>query len=183
MKKFVYFLNIIHYFIFQLMIKSHKQFRHLIWNVIVFVGEKLKIKKIKWYRNWHYNNDKLVKFYYNKKSGFIISRTHHTFGLIYTCYSGTVSMIIGGCFMIGFNEINNKLIPLIEVLFVMICYIPSYKAVFSNDRYLKYYKEFEKNDKIWHKKWKRRTIIFCAIGIVSFLSSGFITFGIAIALK
>ena len=41
---------------------------------------------------------------------------------------------------------------------LVLCYIPAYKAVFLKDKYLQYFKQFEKEDEHWHKKWKRRTI-------------------------
>ena len=40
-------------------------------------------------------------------------------------------------------------------------YIPVYKAVFSNNRYLEYFKEFEKENRAWHRKWARITTAFC----------------------
>ena len=48
-----------------------------------------------------------------------------------------------------------------------ICYIPAYKAVFSNDRYMKYFKKFEKKDEHWHKKWKWITFLFAIGGMVT----------------
>ena len=46
-------------------------------------------------------------------------------------------------------------------------YLPAYKAVFSHDRYLIFFKQFERNDKKWHRKWKIRSIIFCAASIIA----------------
>ena len=48
----------------------------------------------------------------------------------------------------------------------MVSYIPAYKAVFTDSRYLKYFKQFEKEDNRWHKKWTLITWIFCVGGIV-----------------
>ncbi len=45
-------------------------------------------------------------------------------------------------------------------------YIPAYKAVFSKDKYLKYFKEFEKKDINWHRKWICITILFCIGAII-----------------
>ena len=56
----------------------------------------------------------------------------------------------------------------------VLCYIPAYRAVFLNDKYLKYFKQFKKEDKEWRKTWKARTIAFC-------LGSVFVTIlGIAV---
>lgn len=48
-------------------------------------------------------------------------------------------------------------------------YIPAYMAVFYKDRYLKYYKIFEKKDAKWHKKWKHISNAFCIGGILMFI--------------
>ena len=62
----------------------------------------------------------------------------------------------------------SKLVVLIILAFpIAICYIPAYKAVFSKDKYLKYFKQFEKKDASWHKKWKWITIAFCVGSVVS----------------
>ena len=52
---------------------------------------------------------------------------------------------------------------------VALCYIPAYKAVFTRDRYLIYFKKFEREDNEWHKKWKYITILFLAGSIVMVL--------------
>ena len=46
-------------------------------------------------------------------------------------------------------------------------FIPIYKAALSKDRYLKFYKRFEKKDAQWHKKWKRTTILFFLGAVLS----------------
>lgn len=50
---------------------------------------------------------------------------------------------------------------------ILIAYIPAYKAVYSNDKYIKYYKQFEKESEQWHKKWYRITSAFCIGGVLS----------------
>ena len=63
---------------------------------------------------------------------------------------------------------------------ICISYIPAYKAVFSDDRYLQYFKQFEKEDEAWHKKWKRRTIAFCVGSVITTLLGMAAAFAIAI---
>ena len=41
------------------------------------------------------------------------------------------------------------------------------KAVFKKKRYLEYFKEFEKKDEKWHKKWKRLTNVFLLGSIIT----------------
>lgn len=37
---------------------------------------------------------------------------------------------------------------------VVLCYFPVYKYVIIHDRYLPYFRIFERKDKAWHKKWR-----------------------------
>lgn len=78
-----------------------------------------------------------------------------------------------------------NLIFFLEVIAVMIpielAYIPAYKAVFSNDKYMKYFKKFEHEDEQWHRKWKRITIIFCLGGVVTIILGMFAAFRIGIS--
>lgn len=55
---------------------------------------------------------------------------------------------------------NGFLMMILIGIPISLGYIPAYRAVFSGDRYLKYFKQFEKEDEAWHKKWNRRTIAF-----------------------
>ncbi len=54
-----------------------------------------------------------------------------------------------------------------------------YKAVFSNDKYLEYFKQFEKKDEHWHKIWKWRTKAFIFGSITSFFLGIIMAFVIA----
>ena len=82
---------------------------------------------------------------------------------------------IPGYFIISFLGLLFKITGTVNPLMIMIVYsIPlciffifAYKAVFSNDCYLAYFKKFEKEDAAWHKKWERRTIAFCIGSILS----------------
>ena len=104
------------------------------------------------------------KFYYDKEVGYHIGWAHHWFGYFYSCYSGVLSFIIFGIILHFWGMINRFVILFFIGIPIFICFIPADKAVFSNDIYLKYFKEFEKEDEQWHKKWKRRTWLFCIGG-------------------
>ena len=45
--------------------------------------------------------------------------------------------------------------------------------VFSNYKYLEYFKLFEENDEQWHKKWNRITTVFCIGAIILFFAGPF----------
>ena len=75
------------------------------------------------------------------------------------------SFVIGGIYIRFYDEFDYWLIILFAIP-VVICYIPAYKAVFTKDKYLKYFKQFEKRDDSWHNKWKWITIAFCIGSVV-----------------
>lgn len=54
--------------------------------------------------------------------------------------------------------------------------------VFSNYKYLEYFKLFEKNDEQWHKKWNRITTAFCISAIILFFAGPFSMLGLLILL-
>lgn len=60
-------------------------------------------------------------------------------------------------------------------------FIPLNRGVLKNERYLKYFKKFEKKDEQWHKKWKRITIVFCLGCIILVLLGGLLGLQIAIS--
>ena len=96
-----------------------------------------------------------------KKTDFILGEANRIFGFLYSGYPGLFSFILGG---LGFRFFEDKY-PLLNIFLlgipIGIGYIPAYRAVFTKDKYLKYYKKFEKKDASWHKKWKWITIAFC----------------------
>ena len=85
----------------------------------------------------------------NKKFEFFLNAVH------YCIYLG--AFILLGIPDGMFGGVNEIIAIAIIALPVGLCYIPAYKAVLSNDRYLKYFKQFEKEDAKWHKKWKQIT--------------------------
>ena len=71
-----------------------------------------------------------------------------------------------------FGGVNLIVATAIIALPIALGYIPAYRAVFSKDRYLNYFKQFEKEDEQWHKKWKMITWAFC-IGALITMAIGF----------
>ena len=58
--------------------------------------------------------------------------------------------------------------------------IPLRKLVFKDDRYLKYFKKFEKESKQWHRKWMWRTVAFCLGSLLSVAFGIYLCFACAI---
>ncbi len=107
----------------------------------------------------------LYEFKYDKKKGLYIGWANHKFGYIYSCYPGFLSFVILGLMHSSYGKLSFVIAMLMIFIPIGIGYIPAYKAVFFNDRYLVYFKKFEKESKEWHRKWKRITWAFC-IGAV-----------------
>lgn len=68
------------------------------------------------------------------------------------------------------GDLHNIVNLILVAIPVELGYIPAYRAVFANNRYLQYFKQFEKEDEQWHRKWKRITCFFCIGSVVTFFS-------------
>ena len=168
-QKFEYFLNAVHY----CMWLFERKFGFFIGKIVDFffspIPKFLFTKKMKkrYYDNMRKSQPQLDELFYGKKSGFSIGLAHHNFGAFYSIYFCILSESIAAIGIKIFDDLN--LIVIISCLMpLVLCYIPAYKAVFLKDKYLQYFKQFEKEDEHWHKKWKRRTIAFILGAIASF---------------
>lgn len=159
-----YFLNAIHYCMWLHYLKFEEKNDRRYNRFLSFVLKYFCTQKV---RNRYYNNLKRYqidkdKFYHDKKSGYCIGWAHHWFGYVYSSYPCFISFVLSGIFYRYCADLRNDIALrlLILAIPIFLCYIPAYKAVFSNDQYLKYFKKFEKEDEQWHKKWKRITMLF-----------------------
>jgi len=163
--KWEYFLNAMHYCIWLMDIK----FDNCVWRIMdrIFIPFAKLIftksfqKKIGDRRKR--NQKELNLFLYNRKNGYHIEWANYLFGYLYSGYPGFFSLALLGVAIKVFGNPNGFLM-----------------AVFSGDRYLKYFKQFEKEDEAWHKKWKRRTIAFCVGSVITTLLGIAAAFAIAI---
>lgn len=161
---FSYFLNAIHYCLYLQEVWTNKKFEKITNKTFSWIYGFFFFKKFK----KSYNQE--VKTYmYDEKEGLSIGIAHHLFGYLYSCYPLSFSLFMEGCIF----KINNDLDILTKFAILAIpiglCYIPAYKAVLYKDRYLKYFEQFKKENEEWHKKWKRITIVFSVMSIVSFI--------------
>ena len=168
-KEYTYILNAIYYCMWLQQINFSK----IIYNLLYIFFSKILFLlpttlKNRFEYNTKYRAQKVDKFYRDKKTGFCIAETNHWFGYEYSSYPCFISFVLSGLVYKYVNIGDNPVVLLLILAIPMgICYIPAYKAVFSNDRYLKYFKEFEKEDEQWHKKWNRITILFRIGGVLS----------------
>ncbi len=174
-ENFEYFLNAVHYMIYKEQVWSSKKIQKTVNYLISII---IKIPFIGKYKKENNEQElkELNKFYYGKKSGLSISVAHHLFGTFYSCYPMLFSFILIGFIIRYCKEEQDIAILMASFIPIGICYIPAYKAVFAKDRYLKYFKQFEKQDEHWHKRWKRITLLFCIGSVLMFfISLGVVT--------
>ena len=178
-KKFEYFLNAVHYYICKaevwldhLIDKKMYKCVHVIYRA--FGWESKYYKRIDELGiNTEYQNYKLGK------NGPSILWGHYWFYDFCFGYGMLPSFVLIGFIFREPSELNFLLALIVLEISIILGYITANKAVFSNDRYLKYFKKFEKEDEQWHRKWKRRTIAFCFGSIIVVLIGICLAFAIA----
>ena len=116
--------------------------------------------------------------------GVSIGLAHHWFGYFYSCYPGFFSwLLLGIASRVYGDEVKGMVVLLIFSFPVALGYIPAYRAVFSKDRYLNYFKQFEKEDEQWHKKWKMITWVFCIGSVVFTIGGIFAMWGVSLLFR
>ena len=171
-RKFDYYMNALHYCLYKGEVWSNYKVERQVYGLIGFLSTILGLRKYWVKRVEKLHNDKELKEYlYGKEWGQSISLAHHWFGFFYSGYSSFLSFVLFGAVYGILGDVNQIILIVIVALPIGLCYIPAYRAVFSKDRYLKYFKQFEKKDASWYKKWKWITIAFC-IGSIAFVIGG-----------
>ena len=176
--RFEYFLNAIHYCIYKGEVWSNSIIEKQVYIVVGILSAIFCFKKKYEKRVKELHNDKEVQeYFYGKKSGQAIGLAHHLFGFFYSAYPAFFSWIIVGIADSVYGELSKLYFVLLFGIPIGICFIPAYRAVFTDDKYLKYFKQFEKKDNIWHKKWKIITAVFC-VGAIFISAIGFLCMAI-----
>ena len=181
-KKFAYVLNAIYYSLFLSSIKESTFIDNAVYYLFhVFGLICISPKKIPQYNE---RNDKtremLTSLRHNKSAGPCISDAKIFMELLYyNFYIIPTGMIVG--------IITNLCGPPHPVVYMgvlitltVIGSIPLRKLVFKDDRYLKYFKKFEKESKQWHRKWMWRTVAFCLGSLLSVAFGIYLCFACAI---
>ena len=161
-KKFEYFLNAVHYCLWLGEIKSSDFIGRIIDKLLSPVPKYLFTKKYreKYEKRLPETQKEMEWIFNDKENGVNIGSANHWFGFFYSGYPCFLSFVLCGIVFGLFGAVNPIVTLAICVLPICLCYIPAYKAVFTKNRYLKYFKQFEKEDEQWHKKWKWITIAF-----------------------
>lgn len=161
-KKVKYFLNAIYYCIWRNYIKLGGIVGKNIDKILSPIPDYFftKAYKKKYYEHLPNEKKKANFFFQNKKNGYYIGLANSLFGYLYSGYPCFISFVLVGFAIKKFNEYNHCLMVVLMAIPIGLAFIPAYISVFANDRYLKYFKQFEKEGKEWHRKWNRRTIAF-----------------------
>ena len=172
--RFEYFLNAVHYCIWLNDMKFGDFMGRIVNTLFSPIPKYLFTKeyKKKYYERLSEEQKKIDKFFYDKEIGYHIAWAHHWFGYFYSGYFMFLSFVLLGIPDGIFGGVNLIVATAIIALPIALGYIPAYRAVFSKDRYLKYFKQFEKENEQWHKKWKMITWAFC-IGALITMAIGF----------
>ncbi|WP_027453971.1 hypothetical protein [Segatella baroniae] len=160
--KFEYCMNALHYCIYKGEVRLYENALNNTSKYLRFFSKLFGFEK--WYHRVaekNINDTEGRKIFFDKKKSFSVGEANSTFGFLYSGYPGLFSFILGGLWYRFFEYKYPLLNAILFGLPIGIGYIPAYRAVFTKDKYLKYYKKFEKKDASWHKKWKWITIAFC----------------------
>lgn len=144
-------LNKIHYGIYLIYLGVHFKLEHLQQKV---VPQKRK-------ENFRNNIVKHHKIICNPQNSPYIYFARYSFDYFCAGYFGLLSFPLSGIATVYFHIEDNVLILIIFAIPVLIGCIPAERVVFSNDRYLGYFKRFSKENASWHRKWRWIAVAFC----------------------
>lgn len=116
----------------------------------------------------------------NPKNGFSINFANTFFGLTYCGYAFIFTGSIAGTLVRFFGVFDSIFCWLIPIVPIAAWWYPAQRAVFHKDRYLKYFKQFEKEDKHWRRKWMLITLAFLGGSILTEVLGMYLFFVIAI---
>lgn len=172
-KKIEYFLNAIFYFLYLEEVWTNKIIDGITNGFATFMIRILHSGGIHLYKSKVNSNRKIKECIYGASSSLSACMANWLFASFYSCYSSFVSWICIGIANCKYDIDKNSIGLLFFIVPCIICYIPAYRAVFAKDNYLKYFRQFTKNSKQWHHRWKRVTIAFC-IGAIVTMVAGFL---------
>lgn len=180
--RFEYFLNAVHYCIWRGDIRVRLFFDKIMGGFLlvfatIFLSKKYKARL---YAHVANHEKETHDYFYNKKTGFHIRWASYRAISFYLCYVACIAFLLEGILYKTVGLISSSLFGMVLITPIWLCYMPANEAIFADDRYLKYFKEFEKMDKSWHRKWVMITWAFCVGGILAFFGGIIALFAIAI---
>ena len=147
--RFAYFLNVMHYCIWLHAI-SYSNFMHklVFGSIRLLPGICVQgIVRRDFMLIWQCVNSNYMSLSMIKRRGFYIGWAKYKFDYIYSCYPGFLSFVILGLIYKNYGAVNHVIAMTTLLVTIVICYIPAYKAVFADNRYLKYFKRIRNKRK------------------------------------
>lgn len=179
--RIVYFLNAIYYCMWLGNIARHKIIKKFSVVVMDFIFKYCGTSsaKEKYFRNKALTLEEIDSLFYDKRTGYSIGFTYVGFNVMVICYSFLITAPIS--IPILWIKQHN---PLSLIIFVVLSTsLPEFIrhiTILKDNRYLTYFKRFEREDEHWRKKWKRITILFVIGAFLSALIGLILGFVIAI---
>lgn len=169
--KFAYALNAILYCLWLADIKYSELIRKAVFTILSPIPKYVFTKKYraKFYENQAIGLKNRKKHMLNRKDGYHIQCAKYIFNSHSAAYPGFIALVAAG-FIIRFTgELPLLIFSPIVFILITIGAITEHKLLYSHDKYLNYFKQFDKEDEHWHKKWNRITTVFCVGAVVSIL--------------
>lgn len=170
-KKIEYSLNAIYYSLWLINIRFDKRLSSFVDDITDFLLSHLSTKEYKnaFIRNREKRKQEFDKNAFNLSDGYHINWANHFYGIACSCYPTLISFIILGLLLRIDPMIKDFVYLIIFIIPIGICYTFAYHAVYSQNKYHRYFEQFEKEDARWHKKWKKITITYCIIAQLVFV--------------
>ncbi len=181
-EKLEYFLNAVHYCIYLEECWSQRIVNKFFKKLLSPIPKYLFTDSYreKYYKRLESQQKELDDYFFSKEAGQSIGLAHHLFGYFSTCYLGYFSFTFCGLYKYLTGEFSHGMLKVIIMgIPIAIGFVPFHKAVFAGDRYLEFFREFEKRDDVWRRKWKWITVAYCVGGIIvavlGFFTMAFLT--------
>jgi small-conductance mechanosensitive channel len=98
---------------------------------------------------------------YNYKTGIHLTMFNQVFDGLYSIYLSLILLIVSA---VLFRITRSFLFSAsVGVVCFVVCWIPLNRYVLNDKRYIKYFKEFERKDEAWYKKWRRIAVILIVL--------------------
>ena len=180
--KFYYILNIIHYILYLFFIKFDILFAVPIYYSFYVLLKYCLPKKInvKYIDRLNEANETGSKIFRDPKDGSCIGWANTFFGMLYCNFFMIPIGILVGLITKLFGMPHPVIYMGVVIMVIAFGWRTPRKAVFDNDRYLKYFKKFEKESKQWHRKWALITVAFCFCSLLSAAFGIYLCFACAI---
>lgn len=150
--KFEYFLNAIYYNLAIIDVQNDYSVR-LFGLKIISILKYMIINKdqSKYHKYLSYEQNRLKNDLHDKLKNDNIGSVDNWFIFSYSGYTSVFSFILLQIADRKIVELNSLYTLLLIAIPWGICYIPAYRAVYTNNRYLKYFRKFKKKIKIGTK--------------------------------